>query len=212
MINVQKILEKLKEERKYFHNESDLQFHFSWYCKLLYPDINIRLEYPFTGIEDQKNSNIDLIVFNDKEAWLFEFKFKTKSFHYYDEKLNEEFKNKDHNAQNINVILIHNDIARIENAINKSKSISKRKITKGFCIFLTNDKKYKKGFSKSSSVYKYGLNFSIIKKGILNFTLSEGKPKEKSHLKNYNEVVHTKDLEIKWTKYHDYDMMIVEIE
>ncbi|EGZ31714.1 hypothetical protein [Malacoplasma iowae] len=212
MIDVEKVLQKLKEERKYFHNESDLQFHFSWYCKLLYPHINIRLEYPFSGIEEQKNSNIDLITFDDKEAWLFEFKFKTKASYYYDDKLKEEFQNKDHGAQNINVVLIHHDIARIENSIDKSKYISKRKVTKGFCIFLTNDKKYKKGFSKNSSVFKYGLNFPIIKKGKLNFTFSNDKKKEKSHLKKYNEIVHTKELKIKWSKYHEYDMMIVEIK
>lgn len=212
MIDISLVLKELLKERKYFYNESDFQFYFAWYCKKIYPNINVRLEYEIQELEDNKRSYIDLILFNDKEAWIFEFKFKTKKSIYNDEENRETFEYKEHGARDLGVYSIHKDIYRIETMINKKKKIFDRTIVRGFSILLTNDYKYKVGFKNNSLFYNYGLNFENIKSGLTKFILPKGKLKEEMVVKNLKEIYHYDNYKINWENYSIYSMLIIEIE
>ena len=120
MIDIHKVLNELQKTRKYFHNEKDFQFYFSWCAKLLYPKINIRLEYQFNEMEDNKKSYIDLVLFDENEAWIFEFKFKTIKSEFFDDKTNEYYIYKEQGAQDLGVYSIHADLSRIEKKCIKS--------------------------------------------------------------------------------------------
>ena len=211
MIDIHKVLNELQKTRKYFHNEKDFQFYFSWCAKLLYPKINIRLEYHFNEMEDNKKSYIDLVLFDENEAWIFEFKFKTIKSEFFDDKTNEYYIYKEQGAQDLGVYSIHADLSRIEKSVLNHKMIFGKEIKKGYCIFLTNDKRYLNGFTKKSCFYNYGLNKGTINKGVIKFNIPNSKTKEEMFIKNYKEICYLKDHNIKWDKYSIYDMMIIEV-
>lgn len=68
--DLEKCLSSLKTKRPVFHSEADFQFALAWEIKELYPDIEIRLEYPINEL----NMYIDIMLLNQDKAIPIELK------------------------------------------------------------------------------------------------------------------------------------------
>lgn len=149
--DIDEIIKKLKEKRKIFTSEADLQLELAWIIKNKYKDdknVAVRLEY-CPDIEPQMH--IDILVIID-EKWIpIELKYKTKEFSYTDSD-GCTYNLKEQSAHDCGCYDYIKDIQRIETIREK-----KDKFEKGYTIFITNDGLYKKGPRERSS-YK---NFSL---------------------------------------------------
>ena len=131
-LDIQLAFESLCEKRSVFHSEADFQFAFAWEIQRLYPQADIRLEYP--SIKEPKKYK-DLIVKHKGYVYPIELKYKTK-------KLSisigeEQYFLKDHGAQDLGAYDCIKDICRIESLANHLSGFRN-----GFVIWLTNDPFY----------------------------------------------------------------------
>lgn len=186
---VKEFLQQLSKQRKLFHNEKDFQFNFAWMMKN--EGYDVKLEY-YNGMEKSKRSYIDLIAVLNEETIAFEFKYKTKK-----EKVvidNEEFDLFSQGAYDLGSYAVLKDVKRLERLVNE------KKVKEAYVIFLTNDKKYEKGFKEGSLFYDFNLKDNrIIKKNeILDFCF-----KEKTFAKNLDEISFNNDYVLKWFDYSE---------
>ena len=207
-LNIREILKELSKTRPLFQNETDLQFFIA--LALKEKGYEIRLEY-YSGKENNKRKYVDLVVVKNNECYIFEFKYKTKK-----EEIiisNEKFELFDQQAIDLGSYLVLKDVERTEKHMNQK--FLNVEVTKGYVIFLTNDKNYKKGFKENSLCYNYALtdNKIFIKNQPLEFIIPSNKTKEETCVKNLKEIKFKNTYQIKWETYSNYlDMLIFEIK
>ena len=193
LINIDLILQKLKEKRTIFVSEADLQLELAWIIKDEYPHAKVRLEYcPAFDL----NMHIDILVILDGKWIPIELKYKTKGC--FKNVEDEIFNLKNHGAKDINCYLYLKDLQRIERIRENVQDF-----VEGYAIFLTNELSYAKKPVKLDCVYKdFSLEEGAIKSGILDWseTASEGTKK------NCENPIHLKsEYDIKWLVYSQID-------
>lgn len=157
--NIESIISKLKDKRKIFVSEADLQLEMAWVIKSEYPNAKVRLEYCPSF---NPNMHIDILVIIDNKWIPIELKYKTKGCSKVID--GEPFILKNHGAKDVNSYLYLKDIHRIEN-IQKNE---KKFFQEGYTIFITNDLTYIKKPMKQDCYYReFSLEDGIVKSGIL---------------------------------------------
>ena len=73
--NINLVLLKLKEKRKIFVSETDLQIEIGFIIKELYPTAKVRAEYCPSF---NSNMHIDIVVIYEGNLYAIELKYKTK--------------------------------------------------------------------------------------------------------------------------------------
>lgn len=174
-----------------FSNEQDFQFSLGEKIKTLKGVKNVFFEalsldpsITFTSIESGVNSNINytlsrttkqyhdiLVELENKTFEIIELKYKTPGKICLYETLKEKNITFRQGAYDLGCYDFLSDVSRLEN-INSRNFLSNIKISKSFCILLTNDKNYRyNDFSKSGIWRMYSLceKNKIIGKGTLTF-------------------------------------------
>ncbi len=149
MIELKEILEVLRKKRPLFHSEADFQHALAWEIHKKYPKSEIRLERPMT-INENKTYHIDIYNRLNSDIIPIELKYKTAPLN---KKINDEiFQLKNQLAYPPNEYAFLKDIERIEEIIELLKK--KNRISYGFVVFLTNDKRYWEGSKEEEPVDK----------------------------------------------------------
>lgn len=211
---IKEVIKRLETRRGAFHNEADLQFEFAWEINRVLLENNIdnriRLEH-FVENEKNKREYIDLlIVINENERYMFEFKYKLKkdvqTFN------NEKYKFYNHGAQNLSAAAIFRDIKRLE------KQVLENGVKEGYVIFLTNEKR-KFNFAKSKSITGIK-DFSLFNEQTDTFTIDTNKKYHYEHGKRNDknekgfkcEFEFKKDYRGQWESFNDYfDCLIIKV-
>ncbi|MHB1439289.1 MAG: hypothetical protein ACYCSO_00290 [Cuniculiplasma sp.] len=131
-INLDAVLLELSKSRPIFHGESDFQFSLAWKIKSMSPEIEVRLEVPFLGI-DQRRIRLDILC-KDQNGTSYGIELK-----YFTRKLvtqcgDESFKLRDRGAIDHQCFDSIKDIQRLEGLVDSDK------ISVGYTVWLTNDK------------------------------------------------------------------------
>ncbi|MBE6816414.1 MAG: hypothetical protein E7520_01770 [Ruminococcaceae bacterium] len=143
IINIDTIMNRLKERRRVFVSEADFQLEFAWVIKELYPNYDIRLEYCPAF---DRRMHIDILVITDR-GWIpIELKYKTKGCTIIDNA--ETFVLANHSAKDVNCYAYLKDIQRIEQIREKAKTFAE-----GYAVMLTNELSYLKPPQKQDCVY-----------------------------------------------------------
>jgi len=193
LINMELIIQKLREKRTIFVSEADLQLELAWIIKEEYPDAKVRLEYcPAFDL----NMHIDILVILDSKWIPIELKYKTKGC--YKNIDNEIYNLKNHGAKDVNCYLYLKDVQRIEKIREHVQEFAE-----GYAILVTNELAYTKKPMKSDCVYKdFSLEDGIIKSGILDWS-KKASPGTK---KNCENPIHLKSqYNIRWNVYSKID-------
>ncbi len=164
MINLHQILKKLSKERPIFHSDADFQHALAWKIHEEFPNINIRLEKPFRGIDNNRNEPwyIDIFCFNEKEKFGIELKYKTKELRV--KKNGEGFYLKSQEAQDSARYDFIKDVSRLE------KLVEIGEINMGFAIFLTNDLLYwNEPYKRSTNYEAFRIHEGRILSGVLDW-------------------------------------------
>jgi hypothetical protein len=132
----------LSQQRPIFHSEADFQHALAWMLHVHHPHATVRLEHPFSLGEGQ--GHIDLLATIGKERHAIELKYKTSVFHGVVK--GEEFRLRNHAAQDICRYDILKDLARVERVTAEWKD------TFGWVVFLTNDSSYWSKTGKGEAV------------------------------------------------------------
>ena len=193
VFDIKLVIDKLRNKRKIFVSERDLQLEMALTIKELYPNAKIRLEYcPSFDL----NMHIDILVIIDGKWYPVELKYKTRGC----KKIvdNEIFNLKNHGAKDVNSYLYLKDIMRIEKIRNNVKEFDT-----GYTMFITNDISYIKKPLKKNCVYKqFSLEDKIVKSG----TMFWEKTASKGTMKNCEEPIVLKDsYNINWKCYSKLD-------
>lgn len=192
-MNIELVMEKLRERRKIFVSEADFQLEMAWIIKEQYPNAKVRLEYCPTF---DFNMHIDILVIIDNKWIPIELKYKTKGCM---KNIDDEIFNlKNHGAKDVNCYLHLKDIQRIERIKDNVPEFNV-----GYTIFITNELSYTKKPLKSDCVYnQFSLEDGIVKKGTLNWgdNASAGTKKNCE-----NPIVLKNDYKIKWNNYSKID-------
>ena len=161
LLNIDLIMQKLKEKRTIFVSEADFQLELAWIIKDEYPNAKVRLEYcPAFDL----SMHIDILVIIDRKWIPIELKYKTKGC--YKNVYGDIYNLKNHGAKDVNCYLYLKDLQRIEKIRENAPDFAE-----GYVIFLTNELSYAKEPRKSDCVYKeFSLENGIIKRGILNWS------------------------------------------
>jgi hypothetical protein len=165
MININNIIDVLKQKRTIFISETDFQLELAWIIKDLYPNVKVRLEYCPTF---DMNMHVDILVIGDSKWIPIELKYKTKRC---TKNIDDEvFNLKNHGAKDVNSYLYLRDIQRIE----KIKS-NIDYFEKGYTIFITNELSYMKKPQKEDCIYnQFSLEDGIEKTGMLDWSEKTG--------------------------------------
>ena len=143
MIDVHAVMTALSQDRPAFHSEADFQHAFAWRIQLWYPDLRIRLEYPFHR-QDETIDHLDIVAFDEKGTTAFEMKYKTAPFF---APLKEDvFYLKGHSAQDIGRYDFLRDVYRVERYVAECRNSA------GYAILLTNDGAYWNPSNRGRSV------------------------------------------------------------
>ena len=140
MLDMERILKRLSIRRPIFHSEADFQHELAWEIHLGDPSLNVRLEQPFPG---RSRGAIDLVVSKEFCSHAIELKYLTRQFIAIHN--GEEFKLKQHSAQDLRRYDICRDIERMEEfAHGPCRTAS--------VIALTNDPYYWQGRQNSGTI------------------------------------------------------------
>ncbi len=139
MIDIEKILKGLADERPIFHSEADFQHALAWKIHEEHQEALIRLEFPYSqekkGDENGKIMALDIFVEYNGESMALELKYKTEELEVTINGNKEVFSLKKQMANDQGRYDFCKDIERLERFVdNNSKH--------GYAIFLTNDNKY----------------------------------------------------------------------
>ena len=168
--DIELVLSKLREKRKLFVSEKDLQLEMAWIIKEEYPKSKVRLEYCPSF---DPNMHIDILVIINNKWIPIELKYKTRKCKIKVD--GEEFNLKNHGAKDINCYAYLKDIQRIEKVRNSVSNF-----IMGYTVFITNDLTYTKSPIKENCIYKaFSIHEGVIKKGKMCWTkgASEGTKK-----------------------------------
>ena len=205
MNNLDEILEKLSKERLVFHSEADFQHALAWQIHKIHPNYNIRLEKP----QELKNNQIhlDLIVGVGSQKIAIELKYKTLS-------LFTDIPKKYNPTKNENCF-IENELFQLKNQLARNHArydfikdihrleylVSKKIITKGFAIFLTNDKNYWENSGRDSMDKNFRIHDKQILEGKLDWNLKDN-PSPKLG-KRSDSISLQKKYKLNWRDYSD---------
>lgn len=141
-INLHEVLQSLAQQRPIFHSEADFQHSFAWLIQQKFPDAAIRLELPFE--REEHSRYLDIWVSTPIRNFAFELKYKTRKTTAIVN--GEEYRLKNHGAQDVNRYAVLNDVERLEHLIfSHNKNI-------GYAIFVTNDSGYWTHAIKSDAI------------------------------------------------------------
>ena len=208
-LNVKEVLKNLSIERELFHNEKDFQFAFAWKIKQMY-GYDVRFECCVPPVtDDDKRKYIDLLIKDENnEGILFELKYKTRALKsgVYMPK-GEVFNLKNQSARDLGAYSVFSDLSRIEHLV--GQNLNGCRITKAYCIMLTNDGGYKNGFRKGSYFYHFGLeeNRYIKASQPMRILLKKGKDK-REWIKDFPNIELEHDYKIEWG---DYSNILFEL-
>lgn len=136
MLGIDELLMSLARRRPVFHSEADFQHEFAWEARSKIPDLRVRLEQPFPG---RASGAIDIIFCHQGEEHAVELKYVTRL--YAGEWDSEEFRLKNHGAQDLRSYDICKDIGRME-------AFASGAGHRGSVVVLTNDPYYWKARSR----------------------------------------------------------------
>lgn len=143
MIDIDLVLDKLKNRRQVFTSEADFQLELAWAIKELYPEFMVRMEY---CPKVNRSIHIDILIITGN-GWIpIELKYKTKGCSI--DVNNEEFVLKNHGAKDVNCYLYLKDIQRIEEL---KRTVPE--FIEGYTIMLTNETSYLTKPLKQDCVY-----------------------------------------------------------
>ncbi|MDH6604256.1 hypothetical protein OKW23_001415 [Bacilli bacterium PM5-9] len=205
IIDINKTINLLANERKIFHSEADFQFSFAWKIKEVYPKANIRLEYINNDI---KNMHIDVLIELNNYIIPIELKYVTKFFVGQDK--GEKFILKDHGAQDLRRYDFIRDIERIEYCKKKLMNFKE-----GYAIMVTNDKSYYQEYTRDKITNCH------------DFRIHDGKTIEKKLIWRNNPSIGTikgrerdiklsKDYNLKWSRFsllkeEEFKVLVVKV-
>ena len=190
--DIKLIIDNLKNKRKIFVSERDLQLEMALTIKKLYPNAKIRLEYcPSFDL----NMHIDILVIIDSKWYPVELKYKTRGC----KKIvdNEIFNLKNHGAKDVNSYLYLKDIVRIEKIKNNVEEFEK-----GYAVFITNDLSYMNKPNENVIFEDFSLENEIIKKGMLCWKENASKG---TMGKNEQPIILKGSYKLKWQLYSRLD-------
>ena len=128
-IDLLPILEALRAKRPIFHSEADFQFALAWEIQLAYPQAELRLEYPPAHNPGRR---IDILVRMDGCAYPVELKYAQKKLAV--THTGEEYRLKNHGAQDLTAYDFVKDICRVEEFAAELAGFRY-----GYVVWLTND-------------------------------------------------------------------------
>ncbi|MBA4688124.1 MAG: hypothetical protein H2184_13280 [Candidatus Galacturonibacter soehngenii] len=193
MIDINSIIDVLKQRRPIFVSEADFQLELAWVIKELYPNVKVKLEYcPSFDM----NMHIDILIIDDGKWIPLELKYKTKKCIKY--VADEVFNLKNHSAKDVNSYLYLKDIQRIEKIKSNIDCFEK-----GYTIFITNELSYLKKPQKEDCIYNhFSLEDGIVKSGTLDWSEKAGAGTKK----NCEEPIELKArYKISWKDYSKLD-------
>ena len=142
MIDFNLLLATLANKRPVFHSEADFQHALAWELQLLYPNVNIRLEYRPPWLD--RRNYMDIWVIDEDTATAIELKYKTRSV---DISIGgEQFALQNQAAQDLGRYDFVKDIERLERVVAARRQVA------GYAIILTNDATYWSHPRKSDTV------------------------------------------------------------
>lgn len=202
--HLQNYLRALSKKRSVFHSEADFQLSFG---NLLSNTFEVRLEKPFFNTPLNHNPKllipkIELDIFLPEELVGIELKYKTIDRDFSND--GEDYKLKNHGAQNLGRFDFFEDIRRLQ-------SLKKcGKIKSGFALFLTNDHLYSKEITRKNLSTQFDMSQRVIpSKSHLTWT---GNPSVGSvtlkRLGDHIPILIENEITFKWMEYSNVDNMI----
>ena len=191
-MDIELIINKLKNKRKIFNSESDFQFSLAWEIKEYYKNADIRLEY---CPDFEQNIRIDIVVKLKGKVFPIELKYKTKLYEFSIGK--EKYHLKNQGAQDHGRYDYLKDIQRLELFSEKIDNFEK-----GFTIILTNDRTYWEKDKKGSVDEQFYLNENAIKTGSLEWSKNSSKGTMK---KREDPIKLEEQYKINWHNYNIFD-------
>lgn len=169
MIDITAILNSLAERRPVFHSEADFQYAFAWEINLARPKVDIRLEYPESTENNRYHIDVRVENKDENEIIAVELKYKTVSVEFIYG--GEQYKLKNHGAQDHGRYDFIKDIQRLEHVAHAAEN---GKEFTGYAILLTNDSNYWKGndISQNTADAAFKINEERILNGRLNWAAS----------------------------------------
>ena len=137
-MNLVGIMDILCRKRMIFHSEADFQFAFAWQLQQIYPQADIRLEYPAPqegSASQEVREYIDILVRLNGDVYPIELKYKTRRLAVHLD--GESFALKNHGAGDFGSYDFIKDISRLERYEDSIPGFRH-----GFAIWLTNDPYY----------------------------------------------------------------------
>lgn len=192
VFDIKLVIDKLRNKRKIFVSERDLQLEMALTIKELYPNAKIRLEYcPSFDL----NMHIDILVIIDGKWYPVELKYKTRGC----KKIvdNEIFNLKNHGAKDVNSYLYLKDIVRIEKIKNNVEEFEK-----GYAVFITNDLSYMNKPNENVIFEDFSLENEITKNGMLCWKENASKG---TMGKNEQSIILKGSYKLKWQLYSRLD-------
>ncbi|MBN1152258.1 MAG: hypothetical protein JXA58_03520 [Dehalococcoidia bacterium] len=143
MIEMNAVLDALRNERPLFHSEDDFKFALAWKLQEMYPSAVVRLERPH-DLEDRR-IYVDITVEFTNERLAIELKYKTRRLLVLHN--GELFDLKDQSAQDLGRYDFCKDLSRLETIVAASSA------TVGYAILLTNDSSYWRTANATNTAY-----------------------------------------------------------
>jgi hypothetical protein len=193
MIDFNLLLATLANKRPVFHSEADFQHALAWELQLLYPNVNIRLEYRPPWLD--RRNYMDIWVIDEDTAIAVELKYKTRSV---DISIgHEQFALQNQAAQDLGRYDFVKDIERLERVVAAGRQVV------GYAIILTNDSTYWNLPRKNDSV---DADFRIYEGRVLSGLLSWDPRASEGTRRGRTDSIHLTDsYRLGWRSYSDLD-------
>lgn len=188
--NIKDVIDSLKNKRKIFTSEADLQLELAGIIKDKYKNATVRLEY---CPDFDSSMHIDILVIIDRKWIPIELKYKTKKFYYKDTD-GCVYNLKEQSAHDCGCYDYIKDIKRIE----KIKDQKKEDFEVGYTIFITNDELYKNGPRSKSSYKAFSLK-EYIPSNKLKWTKGKVVSKERNESITLN-----REYNIRWQDFYKF--------
>ena len=144
MLHLEEILNNVATHRPVYHSEADFQHTLAWEIHRIHPNAKVRLEQPYTYMQNSKPIHVDIYLeLNDLKVFI-ELKYKTRKLAI--EFSQERYVLTDHSAQDTGRYDFIKDISRIERLTKTTDNAV------GYAVLLTNDSSYWNSSSKAHSI------------------------------------------------------------
>ena len=139
-LDIPHLLIDLAARRPVFHSEADLQHELAWHLREVYPNLQVRLEYPLAR---PSNAAIDILIRNGGQEMALELKYLCQRVEH--EIDGESFVLKPQGAQDIRRYDVLKDVGRME------QFLAARPPASAAVLVLSNDPSYWSGPKRDSS-------------------------------------------------------------